>query len=70
MPIRREPHITREMVEAEALRLWREREMSFPERVRRMTPDSMDVASGAWAGMCTRAFDRLSDPLSQSEEGS
>ena len=36
-------------VDDRALELWREREMVFPERVRRMKPDDMDRASGAWA---------------------
>ncbi len=27
---------------------WRRREMTFPARVRRMTPDKWDFASGAW----------------------
>ncbi len=59
MPIRREPHITREMVEAEAMRLWREREMCFPARVRRMKPDDLDFANGTWAGMIATAITNL-----------
>ena len=45
------------MVEVEtlALRLWRERELAFPPRVRRMTPDNFDRASGAWDRMLDEA---------------
>lgn len=28
---------------------WRERELTFPPRVRRMNPDDMDRAIGTWA---------------------
>jgi len=35
-------------VERRALRIWRDREMTFPPRIRRMTPDSLDRATGAW----------------------
>jgi hypothetical protein len=38
-----------------ALRLWRERELGFPPRTRRMAPDALDVASGAWALMVEEA---------------
>jgi hypothetical protein len=31
-----------------AIELWRKREMDFPPRVRRMSPDAIDMASGAW----------------------
>lgn len=31
-----------------ALAIWRERELGFPPRVRRFTPDAMDKESGAW----------------------
>lgn len=37
-----------EGVKARALEIWREREAKFPERVRRMTPDEIDYATGAW----------------------
>jgi hypothetical protein len=33
----------------EADRLWREREMTFPPRVRRMIPDAIDYITGAWS---------------------
>lgn len=33
----------------EADRLWREREMMFPPRVRRMVPDAIDYITGAWS---------------------
>ena len=42
-----------------AMELWREREMQFPERVRRMKPDEIDYASGAWAGCVIRAAEEL-----------
>jgi len=32
-----------------ALQKWREREMTFPERTRRLKPDAWDYAAGAWA---------------------
>lgn len=35
-------------VEKRALEIWREREMTLPERTRRMSPDAIDKASGAW----------------------
>jgi hypothetical protein len=38
----------RDDVVAKALEIWRERELQFPERVRRMKPDEIDYASGAW----------------------
>ena len=39
-----------------ALRLWREREMQFPPRVRRMMPDDLDIATGAWAACIEAAL--------------
>lgn len=50
-------------VQAEALRLWREREMRFPAFTRRMTPDDLDRVSGAWARITEDAAQRLR-PLS------
>jgi hypothetical protein len=35
-------------LEKRALELWRAREMRFPEQVRRMKPDALDMATGAW----------------------
>lgn len=35
-------------VEREALRLWRERELSLPGPGRRMRPDHWDEVTGAW----------------------
>ena len=32
------------------LKQWRQREMMFPAFVRRMTPDDLDIATGAWKG--------------------
>ena len=45
-----------EMVERRALELWRAREMTFPPRVRRMTPDALDYATGAWARVLSAAL--------------
>jgi len=41
--------------EARALEIWREREMQLPERVRRMRPDELDYASGAWLSCILQA---------------
>lgn len=41
-------------VEARALELWQRREMGFPAFVRRMRPDALDHATGAWA-LCLKA---------------
>lgn len=49
-------------VHDEALRLWREREMRFPAFARRMTPDALDHASGAWALAVEEAAARLRSP--------
>ena len=38
-------------IEQLALRIWQAREMTYPERVRRMQPDRFDYATGAWAQM-------------------
>jgi len=46
-------------VEREALRMWREREMALPARVRRVHPDDLDRASGAWDLMLAAALARL-----------
>lgn len=35
-------------LEQRALEIWQAREMNFPHRVRRMKPDVMDRATGAW----------------------
>lgn len=42
-------------IETKALELWREREMTFPKFCRRMTPDDIDMVSGAWARCIRRA---------------
>jgi hypothetical protein len=36
-------------LESAALERWRERELTYPKFTRRMTPDALDMASGAWA---------------------
>jgi hypothetical protein len=43
-------------IERRALELWREREMGLAPRVRRMSPDALDKASGAWASCIVRAI--------------
>lgn len=35
-------------VDSRALEIWRARESEFPIRCRRMAPDDLDGASGAW----------------------
>lgn len=50
---------TPDEIEREALRLWREREMGLPAFVRRMTPDDLDMATGAWAMMLDEATHSL-----------
>lgn len=42
-------------VEARALEMWRRRELTYPRFVRRMTPDALDRASGAWTRMLEAA---------------
>lgn len=50
-------------VEAEALRLWQERELRLPGPGRRMHPDRMDRITGAWA-RCLAEAERLnSEPV-------
>lgn len=43
------------LIETLALAMWREREMDFPPRVRRMNPDAIDRATGAWGLMVAAA---------------
>jgi hypothetical protein len=50
-------------IEALALDLWRRREVQFPPFCRRMVPDGVDRASGAWAMMLKRA-EELTFPTS------
>lgn len=45
-------------VERKALEMWREREMQFPARVRRMKPDEFDMLE-AWPRMLRDAADFL-----------
>jgi hypothetical protein len=42
-------------IEARALELWRERELTFPPFARRMHPDAIDYATGAWAVLLDQA---------------
>lgn len=51
--------VPRSAVEIEALRIWRERELGFPAWVRRMRPDDLDRASGAWDAVCGEAHARI-----------
>lgn len=46
-----------------AKELWIEREMQFPERVRRMKPDDIDYGSGAWISCVLRAAKELKDKI-------
>lgn len=50
---------TFDAIHAEAMRIWREREMRFPAFVRRMTPDDLDHQSGAWAHVFVAARESL-----------
>jgi hypothetical protein len=36
-------------LETAALDRWRERELTYPKFARRMTPDALDMVTGAWA---------------------
>lgn len=54
-----------EMIERVALTLWQKREEGFPDRVRRMRPDDIDRASGAWlktVDEARAAIEALSEP--------
>lgn len=44
-----------DQIEALALQMWRQRELQFPAYARRMTPDDIDRATGAWGAMLARA---------------
>jgi hypothetical protein len=44
---------------ARALVIWREREDGYPPRVRRMAPDDLDKASGAWGRVMQQAAQEL-----------
>jgi hypothetical protein len=54
--------VSAEAIQAEALRLWREREMRFPSFTRRMAPDALDHASGAWTRLVEETAERLRAP--------
>lgn len=41
------------LIERKALRIWQDRENRLPSRGRRMWPDEMDRATGAW-GLCIK----------------
>lgn len=43
-------------IETRALEIWREREAEFPIRCRRMNPDALDIASGAWVSCVLKAM--------------
>lgn len=49
----------REALIAFALELWRLRERMFPERVRRMNPDALDMATGAWRTCVREAMNQM-----------
>jgi hypothetical protein len=42
---------------ARALAIWREREATFPRFTQRMTPDKMDMETGAWARVVLMALE-------------
>lgn len=46
----------RQEIDAKALIVWREREMQFEPRVRRMNPDTLDHMTGAWLGCVWKAI--------------
>lgn len=50
---------TPEEIKARALELWREREMAFPARCRRMMPDAIDMATGAWMSCVMKAWSEM-----------
>jgi hypothetical protein len=50
-------------VEREALRIWQEREMRFEPRLRRMRPDTIDMATGAWIDCLFQAAENLRDGM-------
>lgn len=50
---------SREAVADMALRLWQAREGLFPERVRRMKPDALDMATGAWSICVKEAVEQV-----------
>ena len=52
---------TEQAIEERALEMWQQREMDFPPRVRRMHPDALDMASGAWARCLLMAQEELSE---------
>jgi hypothetical protein len=45
-------------IEEIALAIWREREIGFPPRVRRFSPDAIDRESGAWQAVVREAHRR------------
>lgn len=45
----------RDLISELALAMWIERELTFPERVRRMKPDDWDEKSGAWDAIVEEA---------------
>lgn len=38
----------RPAIERRALEIWRDQELGYPSFVRRMSPDTLDRATGAW----------------------
>ncbi len=53
-----------------ALEIWREREMQLPERVRRMRPDQINHASGAWLACIIQAAKNITDGQQGRPDGS
>lgn len=50
-------------IEKRALELWRQRELTFEPRVRRMNPDDLDRATGAWASCVFKAVMERDVPI-------
>lgn len=51
--------LTYAAIHTRALKIWRDNEMTYPSRVRRMTPDDLDMASGAWGRVFEQAAREL-----------
>lgn len=49
----------RQAIEDIAIQLWKARETLFPERVRRLKPDAIDMATGAWETCVKEAIAQL-----------
>lgn len=52
-------------IDRRALEIWRKREMGFPKFTRRMTPDDLDHATGAWWRVVQQAREEMSRGLDE-----